>query len=189
MEQELLEKALVALGAVLADQGAQHELFVIGGGSLLLTAFIERPTEDIDVVALGRGADMISAEPLPDDLAEAIVDVANLFGLASNWLNAGPTRLLDFGLPRGFRGRTKRTDYGGLVVHHAGRLDQVCFKFYATVDQGPRSKHAQDLRALEPSKEELEAAAHWSRTHDTSDAFATQATQVIAWMVGGDGEV
>lgn len=41
-------------------------------------------------------------------------DVADLFGLAANWLNAGPTDLLDLGLPEGFRDRTTTRDYGGL---------------------------------------------------------------------------
>lgn len=162
---------------------------MIGGGSLLLTGFIERPTEDIDVVALGQGTDMVTAQPLPDDLAQAVADVADLFGLASDWLNAGPTRLLDLGLPSGFRGRTKTEDYGGLLVHHAGRLDQVCFKFYATVDQEPQSKHAQDLRALRPTGDELLLAAQWSRTHDPSEGFASEALQVLAWMEGGDAEL
>lgn len=55
MERETLARALETLGAVLEDRGVRHEVYVIGGGSLLLTGLIERPTEDIDVVALARG--------------------------------------------------------------------------------------------------------------------------------------
>jgi hypothetical protein len=36
---------------------------------------------------------------------------------------------------------------------------------------GPRSKHADDLRALQPSPDELGGAAAWARTHDPSPAF------------------
>lgn len=37
--------------------------------------------------------------------------------------------------------------------------------------QGPKSKHAEDLKALEPTPEELRAAAAWTRTHDPSPGF------------------
>lgn len=113
VEQETLEKALKALGDVLRDRGLRYEIFVIGGGSLLLSGFIERPTEDLDVVALAEGTKMVTAQPLPRDLVAAVVDVANLYGLAENWLNAGPTTLLDFGLPEGFRSRTSTRVHGG----------------------------------------------------------------------------
>jgi hypothetical protein len=77
-----------------------------------------------------------------------------------------------FGLPDGFVDRLDRRDFGkGLVVYFASRLDQVHFKLYATVDQGP-GKHESDLRALAPTEDELIAAARWSRTQDPSDGYA-----------------
>ena len=42
-----------------------------------------------------------------------------------------------------------------LTIHFAGRLDQICFKLYAAVDQGPTSKHFADLNRLEPTHNEL----------------------------------
>jgi hypothetical protein len=183
-----LDQALQALGEFLADRGLTHEVFVIGGGSLLLCGYIERPTEDLDVVALGRNASLVSAQPLPDDLVAAVTDVAALYGLAPTWLNAGPTSLLDLGLPEGFRARTKTQVYGALTVHHASRRDQVFFKLYATVDTSPRSKHAQDLQRLAPTRAELLAAAAWCRTHDPSEAFAGQLLQVLAWLGIDDAE-
>jgi hypothetical protein len=56
-------------------------------------------------------------------------------------------------------------------VQVAGRLDQICFKLYAAVDQGLESKHATDLRMLGPAPEELMNAARWTRTHDPSDGY------------------
>ena len=53
-------------------------------------------------------------------------------------------------------------------------------KFYAAVDQGPRSKHAQDLRQLGPTRDELRAAARWARTHDTSDGFRRLCSEALA---------
>jgi len=45
------------------------------------------------------------------------------------------------------------------------------FKLYAAVDQGVGSKHAADLRRLDPTRDELLSAARWSRTHDPSDGY------------------
>jgi hypothetical protein len=67
--------------------------------------------------------------------------------------------------------RTTSREFGGLIVQLAGRYDQICFKFYAAVDQGPRSKHVQDLAKLAPSHKELLGAARWARMHDPSDGF------------------
>jgi hypothetical protein len=47
----------------------------------------------------------------------------------------------------------------------------VCFKLYAAVDQGSRSRHFQDLRDLEPERDDLLAAARWARSHDPSPGF------------------
>jgi hypothetical protein len=62
---ELLEQALDALGQVLADRGQAQEVVAIGGGSLLLLGLIQRPTNDIDLVALVGEGGYLCAEPLP----------------------------------------------------------------------------------------------------------------------------
>lgn len=182
-----LEEALETLGEVLSDRGDEVEVVAIGGGSLLLLDLIERPTKDLDIVAVVRGGRFVSASPLPDFLVSAIRDVAEAIGLREDWINGGPTSLLDFGLPDGFEERTTTRRFGGLVVHLAGRKDQICFKLYASVDQGPRSKHAVDLSKLKPSPRELAEAAEWCRTHDPSDGFAQQLALVLQ-AFGGDDE-
>jgi hypothetical protein len=176
----LLQDALSTLGSVLESRGHHFEVVAIGGGSLLLLGLIRRPTKDIDIVALIDSRGLMSAEPLPKPLREARADVASSLGLADDWLNPGPTSLLAFGLPDGFAQRMTRRDFGGLVVHLAGRFDQVCFKFYAAVDQGPRSKHSQDLSRLAPTPDELRSAARWARAHDPSDGFRVMARQALA---------
>ncbi len=110
-------------------------------------------------------------QTLPEPLRLAIVDVARAYGLAIDWVNLGPASLLDLGLPQGFTSRVERRDYGGLVAWLAGRFDMVCFKLYAAVDQGPRSRHLQDLVELRPTQNELLEAARWTITHDPSPAF------------------
>ncbi|MEE8409737.1 MAG: hypothetical protein V3T05_09040 [Myxococcota bacterium] len=146
-----LEQALQTLGELLDDRGHPAEVVAIGGGSLLLTGFIERPTKDLDLVAIVEDGEYTTAKPLPDHLAAAAKDVAAALGLADYWFNGGPTELLDLGLPKGFASRVETRTYGALTIHIAGRFDQICFKLYAAVDQGPDSKHFADLERLQPS--------------------------------------
>ena len=62
--------------------------------------------------------------------------VARDFSLLPRWLNPGPAKLLEFGLPDGFAERLERRDYdAGLVVYFASRYDQIHFKLYAAVDE------------------------------------------------------
>jgi hypothetical protein len=93
--------------------------------------------------------------------------VARDFDLDENWLNAGPTDLLKWGLPAGFLTRIVTQD---LAVHFAGRVDQIHFKLFAMADQAG-GRHETDLRALHPSTEELLAAARWSVTQDPSPGY------------------
>lgn len=162
---------LAALNEQLAAVGGRHELVIIGGSALLALEIVSRPTQDVDVLALRSGDDLLSAEPLPSDLVAAAHRVSDDFRVPSGWLNAGPTGLLDLGLPHGFVDRLVQRRYGeALTVYIASRLDQIHFKLYATVDQGP-GRHEADLRALEPTDTELIAAARWTRTQDPSPGF------------------
>lgn len=186
MRHKDLISALEALGLLLEAQGEVHEIVLIGGGALLLVGLIDRPTRDLDIVARVDGARWVEGEPMPALLAAAIRDVGRALDLADDWLNAGPTDLLRFGLPEGFAERTTALRFGGLGLRLASRLDQVAFKLYATVDQGPRSKHLKDLRHLNPTPDELLWAARWCRTHDPSDGFREMLTQALS-ILGVEG--
>jgi hypothetical protein len=167
------EQILSALGEQLAARGERYELVVIGGSGLLALGLVERTTKDVDIVALRSGDELGSADPLPAGLRAARDLVARDFSLPTDWLNPGPTQLLDLGLPDGFIDRLERRDYGdALVVYLASRYDQIHFKLYAAVDEGGPGKHEADLRALAPTEAELIAAARWSRSHDPSPGFA-----------------
>lgn len=65
-----LEEALTVLGQVLADRGHYYEIVAIGGGSLLLLGLMERTTKDLDLVALFKDGQFISADPLPPALLQ-----------------------------------------------------------------------------------------------------------------------
>jgi hypothetical protein len=180
MDRGVLERALETLGVILERRGLRFELVAVGGSTLMLLGLISRPTKDLDVVArVDDGGRYISAEPLPRELQQAQADVGRALGLGEDWLNPGPTDLLRLGLPEGFEGRVETRRWGGLVLHVAGRFDQVCFKLYAAADQGTRSKHFEDLRQLSPSGEELLRAARWARTHDPSEGFRGVLVQTL----------
>jgi uncharacterized nucleotidyltransferase DUF6036 len=180
--RDTAERLLSALGEQLAAVGQRYELVVIGGSGLLALGVIERSTRDVDLLALRSGDELGSAKPMPAALEAARNRVARDFSLPANWLNPGPTDLLDFGLPEGFIDRLERRDYGqALTVYFASRYDQIHFKLYALVDQGP-GKHEDDLRSLSPTEEELVAAARWSRSHDPSEGYAQILGEVLAHM-------
>jgi hypothetical protein len=154
---------------------------------LLISRLLERPTKDLDVVALVIAGQYRRAQPFPDFLAAAVRDVAEATGLAPNWLNPGPTDLLDFGLLEGFEQRAIVRRFGALTLHVASREDQICFKLYASVDQVPQSKHTADLKKLRPSPEELRWAGEWCRTQDPSGGFAQQLELALRAFGGSDG--
>jgi hypothetical protein len=173
-------RLLDALGDQLAHLGTHYEVVVVGGSALLALGLVTRATQDVDLVALRDGAGLLPVAPLPGPLAAARDRVARDLGLPGDWLNAGPAALLDFGLPAGFLSRAARRDHGeALVAWYASRLDQIHFKLYATVDQGA-GKHEADLRALDPTPDELLAAARWTRTHDPSDGYRSVLERVLA---------
>ena len=175
-----LETALRALGELLEARGLHYEVVLIGGGNLILRGLATRPTtKDLDLLGEWTTEGVKPMRPMPEPLHIAIVDVARTYGLASDWVNLGPESLLDSGLPDGFVGRLKRHDYGGLVAWLAGRFDMVCFKLYATVDQGPRSRHVQDLSDLRPSRDELVAAGRWTLTHDPSPGYRSLLVETL----------
>lgn len=186
--QKALERALAFLGQLLAERALSYEIVVGGAGGLVLLGLLQRPTRDLDVLALVSGGRYVKAKPLPQPLSEAVRDSAQALGLANDWLNAGPADLLDFGLPAGFEERVTTRRFGGLTVHAAGRFDQICMKVYASVDQGPRSRHFADLKRLEPSATELLEAGRWARSHDPSDGFRSSLLQMLEALGVSDAD-
>lgn len=181
---ELLE----ALGEQLLETGASFDLVVIGGSALLARGLIDRATRDVDVVALASPGGLRSAVSLPPQLIAAVERVARDFEVPNDWLNSGPAELLRFGLPSGFEQRWETRTYGdALRVRWASRFDQIHFKLYAAVDQA--GKHLQDLEALRPSRDELVAAARWSRQHDASEGFLSALIEALKYFGVNDADL
>lgn len=187
LDDTQIDRVLHALERRLSLAGERFEIVVIGGSALAALGLVARTTRDVDVVAMVDRDGLVSALPLPPTLAAAAQIVGVDFELEPGWLNAGPAGLLDFGLPEGFVERCVVRDYGpSLRVLYASRFDQIHFKLYALVDQGS-GRHEADLRALQPTGAEIEAAAAWARTHDPSQGFADVLARILHHLGFDDG--
>jgi hypothetical protein len=170
---ETLEQALKLLAEKLEfDRAAPASLVVCGGASLIAQGLVSRTTKDVDVLALmDQQGQLLPSQPLPESVSRAVSEIASQLDLYPNWLNGGPTDLLKWGLPEGFRDRLTRRDYGArLTIWHVSRLDQIHFKVFAATDAGP-GRHVDDLLQLKPTKAELLSAARWALTQDASQEF------------------
>lgn len=168
---ERVHELLSALGDELLTADERAELVVCGGAALIALGLITRATADVDVVAVMADGKPTNAHPLPQPVVQARDRVGRALHLPIEWLNDGPASQLTTGLPEGWLDRLVTREYGPLTVHFLGRLDQIHLKLYALVDQGPTSRHESDLRALQPSRDELLRAARWTRMQDPSDGF------------------
>jgi hypothetical protein len=179
---ETLEQALKLLAEKLEfDRAEPASLVVCGGASLIALGLVSRTTKDVDVLALmSEQGQLLPSDPLPESVSRAVSEIASQLDLYPKWLNGGPTDLLKWGLPEGFRDRLTRRDYGTcLTIWHVSRLDQIHFKVFAATDAGP-GRHVNDLLALHPSREEVLAAAQWALTQDASEGFV----MVLKEMLG-----
>jgi hypothetical protein len=186
---ETLDVLLDALGEQLGALGGHVEIVVIGGSALTALGLVRRATRDVDLLAIAVDGELRLAEPLPDALLFARAAVARDFDLDENWLNAGPTDLIKWGLPHGFMTRVVTRQYGpALVVHFAGRFDQIHFKLFAMVDQGG-GRHETDLRALDATAAELIAAARWSTTQDPSPGYREVLIEALRYLGVDDADL
>ena len=173
LDGQFLHGALQALSSALALAKAERETVVIYGGAALLSlGFISRRTKDVDVLAGVHPVDgLVDPRPFSPALKNAVEDVAKALGLPSNWFNAGPADQVMAGLPEGFLSRLQRREYGShLIVFLPDRYDLIHLKLFAGVDQGP-GRHWSDLKALNPTSEELLAAARWVLGQDAGEVF------------------
>lgn len=180
-----IRDALSLVGELLQARGLQFRIVVIGGAAMNLQDYVARATTDVDILAFADPAGDKTLrlrppdEPLPAALGQAAATVAADLGLDPEWLNAVAALQWRTGLPPNLESRVHWTDYGGLQVGLADRYDLIFLKLYAAVDGGPGDVHVQDLLALTPSDEELDAAAAWVREQDPTPAIADFLTQVI----------
>lgn len=173
---EKFEEALRLLNGRLALAGAPcYRLVICGGTALIALGLVLRTTRDVDIVAMAdEHLMLVDPAPLPQPLVAAAAEVAIDLALPADWFNNKPSSgeggLFRLGLPEGFASRLTWRAFGeNLTAGFIGRYDQIHFKLFAAVDRG--GYHAADLQALEPTDQELLAAAAWSRTHDPSEGY------------------
>ena len=168
-----VERILKSLNLQLRKLNKKVEIIVCGGTALSAIGLVKRITKDIDVLAIVKRKDgnfkVIRAD-FPPWFEKTIKKVARDFDLPQDWMNSGPTSMVDLGLPNGLIGRLIEKNYGdNLTVYYVSRFDQIHFKLYASVDRG--GYHVDDLLKLKPTDDEIEAAARWSMTHDVSEGY------------------
>lgn len=167
----------------LADS-PRFNLVICGGAALIAAGYLARATKDVDVVALADDdGGLIDPEPLPPLLLTVVREVAVDLNLPADWLNNGPSSgdggIFRLGLPVGFAGRvTWKTIGDRLSIGLVSRYDQIHFKLYAAVDR-LGGYHAEDLRALAPTDDEMLSAVIWARSHDPSEGFL----QAMIWFL------
>lgn len=186
-DRQQIQEALSRTGRrlALADQG-EFALLVCGGSALNLAGIIQRPTRDVDVLGLVKGAKPARVAPgqLPAEVTRAAELVAMDMELPSDWLNDAALNVQRLGLPAGILKRADRLDFGPcLTVFLVGRQDQVALKLYAALDRDKGQRHLKDLEAIEPTKAEMQAAVHWLLHRQTSSQFR-DAVRSIAEALG-----
>ncbi len=175
LNRENIDEVFKALALQLKVQkGEPISIVVCGGTALAALGLVERTTRDVDVLAsVVEKEGEIHIEELnefPQWFKKASDIVARDFGLPEEWINLGPAPQVKLGLPDGFEKRLVKKIYGDyLTVYFISRIDQIHFKLYASVDRN--SYHVEDLLKLNPSEAEIEQAAHWVLTQDTSQVF------------------
>lgn len=177
IEKDSIEEILNALDRqIQVFHGSPIGLVICGGTALAALGLITRTTRDVDVLARASMIDgdiqVQEMEQFPDWLQSAAAQVGRDFSLPSNWLNLDPASQVSSGLPTGLTSRLVREEYGSfLTAFFLDRLDQIFFKLYAAVDGGRGDRHVQDLLALKPQIDEIEAATDWVLTQDGSGGF------------------
>lgn len=182
-------QALRSLGDILAAGGHKIAIVAVGGSALIWQGFVQRATQDIDIIALGRNPDeegpgnIGPAEPVPEVLSRAIARIARDYALPADWMNTVVSMQWKTGLPPGFEERIHWVRYGGLWFGVADRYDLLFLKLFAAVDSGgPGNVHFQDLLALNPTDKELEDASEWVRLQDISMGFKKIVEEVVDYV-------
>jgi len=143
----------------LSVRGLGLNAIVIGGSALSLLGVIERQTRDFDILYPELPVDVVHAA-----VAFAAKQRENGVDLSDEWLNNGPSQLVDV-LPDGWRQRLRPAFQGrALTLTTLGRLDLVMTKLFALCDRGT---DLADCLALAPTSPELDIAEPWLVTQDT----------------------
>lgn len=172
--RESWDEALELLGELLESRRCPpRHLVVCGGAALRAAGIVSRVTRDVDVLAEWSevDGDLATAWPLPEDLKQAVVDIAVELKLPDDWLNASTSMLIGplEDLPPEVWQEMGEQPYGScLRISYLGRIGLIHLKMQAAV-QRSEQRDLEDLRALSPTKKECLRAVQWMERTDSLD--------------------
>ena len=178
----------MALGEKLDfSQEGPLSLVVCGGAALNVLGSLERPTRDVDVVALARdegGEIAFEFADIPPEVRGLASEVGDDLGLGRSWLNTGPSELLRKGLPPGAEARLLKFEFGRRLRGYClGPEDLICLKLYAAASRSRNpQQHLEDLRRLRPDEASLTRARDWALTQDQAEDFKSELKRVLSEM-------
>jgi hypothetical protein len=169
MNSSLSKNEIIANLGLLSDWlQAKHpterfELLLVGGAALSPMGNKDQ-TNDIDI---------LKPHPLPETLRQGIRAVAKARRLAADWLNDRAAEVFSTGpypeinrFPQYFREIARTFSIGNnLKLHIIGRQALISLKLYAC--NPSIRKHIDDLKTLQPNKEEVKIAARFCLANDS----------------------
>jgi hypothetical protein len=160
---------LLAERLALSLPGKKWDFLVCGGTALNALNLVIRTTKDVDIIGRVENNAIIKAD-LEKEFLEEIKVVSQYCHIPSDWFNTGPESYLKSGLPEGILHRLKWFSYGpNLSCGFISRIDQIFFKLCASADRG--GYHVSDLKALNPSENEIFSASKWTLEQDASSEY------------------
>src|SRR5258706_3502090 len=164
------------------------EWVVCGGAAMALQNLNMRLTVDVDVLGQWDSTlmELIQLTDFPEKVKTCIRRVVEshpeLSGFKTNWVNLGPKQLAAIGLPKGFAQRLTPIKFGKtLTLRLLDRVDLLPLKLYAASDEfSPRQEiHFQDLKALNPTFDELDEGINWMRSLEDFEERRTELRTVL----------
>ena len=155
------------------------ELVVVGGAAMALDEFKDQ-TRDID---------LLLPEILPAALKEGIAHVSRAKRLPPEWINTNAANILKKlkptkGLPEYFNEISRTIDIGdNLKITVIGRQALIGMKLLASTPS--YTKHTDDIRSLNPRKEEIEEAVRFVLSMD-NDELRKEDLRIVLKSIGFD---
>jgi len=155
------------------------ELVIVGGAAMALDEFKDQ-TRDID---------LLLPEILPAALKEGIAHVSRAKRLPPEWINTNAANILKKlkptkGLPEYFNEISRMIDIGdNLKITLIGRQALIGMKLLASTPS--YTKHTDDIRNLNPRKEEIEEAVQFVLSID-NDELRKEDLRIVLKAIGFD---
>lgn len=171
-----VKRALTELGRQMALRDADPvTVLCCGASALCVVGALSRRTLDVDAVAMiDADGEIVAVEEFSPEMNDAISAAGLSLALDRHWFNLAARAILVRGLPAGAleRSALHSVDFGPcLTVRFMDRIDLIALKMAAALDPLEGRRHAEDLVAIDPTREELKHGTDWIATWPSSSAF------------------